>query len=400
MASPSTDWDQQIAELVQDGSLDIALAPTWAWDVAGVTSLQPLQSPFLVDSDALVGRVLTDDRLAGQLMSGLPDVGVTGLALWPEGLRHPFGFDGPLAELADYRDVTVRSALSSVTRDVFAALGAKVSAEDPDATTMAGVQGEFLLKPNGVGAANLTFFPKVNVLYANTDAFEGLPAQDQATIRAAATATRGWARENVPGDVQAGKAFCQGGGVVTQATQAQVAALERTTSPVAKAIAQQAGNAGVVRRITQLKAALPAPERAAACGQTPGATAGAPGEAESALNGTYRYTITKQALVDGGSTPDLADKNAGVWTFELEDGTVHETLQSTEVPQHAEDTAGYDGTYSVDGNAITFRFPVFENEVDHLTFEQGPTGDLTMMWVDGPPLDEVGFASQVWKKIA
>jgi TRAP-type C4-dicarboxylate transport system substrate-binding protein len=251
---PGTDWDQQIAALVQDGSLDLALGPTWAWDVA---SLKTLQSPFLVDSDALVKSIITDDDLSASVMSGLTDEGVTGLALWPEGLRHPFGFDGPLAEVADYRGATIRSPKSSVSKDVFAALGAQVSAQHPDAITMAGVQGEYLLKPNGVGVGNVTFFPKVNVLYAGTDVLEGLSAQDQDTLREAAAATRDWALDHVPGDVAAGKVFCEDGGAIVHATEAQVAELVRATAPVADAIAESPGNADLVARISELKAALP-----------------------------------------------------------------------------------------------------------------------------------------------
>jgi hypothetical protein len=57
-----------------------------------------------------------------------------------------------------------------------------------------------------------------------------------------------------------------------------------------------------VARISELKAALPAPEPAALCEGTALST-DAPSDEESALNGTYRYTITRQALIDEGSRP-------------------------------------------------------------------------------------------------
>ena len=74
-----TDWDQAVAAMVQEGELDLALGPTWAWDELDVTTLQPLQTPFLVDSDDLVADIVEDEELSGQLMSGLEEAGVVGV---------------------------------------------------------------------------------------------------------------------------------------------------------------------------------------------------------------------------------------------------------------------------------------------------------------------------------
>ena len=53
--------------------------------------------------------MVTDDDLAGDLMAGLDEVGVHGLALVPEDLRHPFGFAEPLLGPEDYAGRTIRS---------------------------------------------------------------------------------------------------------------------------------------------------------------------------------------------------------------------------------------------------------------------------------------------------
>jgi hypothetical protein len=63
------------------------MIPARAWDTEGVTSLRALHAPFLVTSDELVAEIV-DGELADELLAGLEDVGVTGLALLPEGLRH------------------------------------------------------------------------------------------------------------------------------------------------------------------------------------------------------------------------------------------------------------------------------------------------------------------------
>ncbi len=81
------------AELVRSGQVDLAILATREWSPLGVSSLDALEAPFLIDSDALAAAVATSD-VADMAMAGLGELGVTGLAMWPEDLRHLFGF-GP-----------------------------------------------------------------------------------------------------------------------------------------------------------------------------------------------------------------------------------------------------------------------------------------------------------------
>ena len=248
------DWDQQVAAMVQKGDLDLALGPTWAWDVLGVNTFQPLQSPFLVDSDALVAAIITDDQLSARLMTGMPAAQVVGLSLWPEGLRHPFGFDHPLVTPAAYQGKTVRSPKSDATTNILTALGATTTPEDPDATRMAGLVSEYALSPNGIGAADITLFPKINVLYANADSYATLDDAAKRVLGAAAADTQQWAIDRTD-DVAAGKAFCTDGGTLVLAGNDAVSALQAATRPVAKNI--EKAYPGVVAAITTLKADHP-----------------------------------------------------------------------------------------------------------------------------------------------
>ena len=43
-----------VAGLVERGDIDLGIAASRAWDLAGVTSLQALQAPFLITDDALL----------------------------------------------------------------------------------------------------------------------------------------------------------------------------------------------------------------------------------------------------------------------------------------------------------------------------------------------------------
>ncbi len=102
------DWDQQVARLVTSGEMEMGLIPSRAWDTEGVTSLRALNAPFLIQSDAVMHDIVAGP-LAEPLMSGLSAAGVTGLALFPESLRHPFGLSEPLFGPVDYAGQSVHA---------------------------------------------------------------------------------------------------------------------------------------------------------------------------------------------------------------------------------------------------------------------------------------------------
>ena len=121
---PLRAWDQKTAQKVVDGRYALAVVPARAWDVLGVTSLQAIQAPFLVNSDALLDKV-TSDPVAEKMLAGLDDVGVVGLALWPEALRHPVGFGHPLRSPSDFAGKGIRAIRSALTWEILRALGAR-----------------------------------------------------------------------------------------------------------------------------------------------------------------------------------------------------------------------------------------------------------------------------------
>jgi TRAP-type C4-dicarboxylate transport system substrate-binding protein len=396
------DWDQQVAAMVQSGRLDLALGPTWAWDVLHVKSFEPLQSPFLIDSDALVAAVITDKALPDQLMSGMPAAGVTGLSLWPEGLRHPFGFDGPVLAASDYHGKTVRSPESAATTAIFKALGAKTTAEEPDATTMVGIQSEYAYSPNGTGAANVTFFPKVNVLYANAESYGKLDDSTKHVLAAAAAETQKWAIDRTD-DVKSGAAFCDDGGTLVHASADDVAGLVAATKPVAETIAS--AHPDVIADIAALKQKYPRAGTAGACAPTVAVTTHAPGAAESALNGTYRFTVSAQDFQQAGLPTNAAINNAGVQTFVLKNGKVHFTLDPSGHEFHPAGTNQpdeVDGTYQIDGEQLTFWFPAYDNEMDRFRFSVTDGGDLKLSLLETTG-EEAGIdllmAGKVWERI-
>lgn len=395
-----TDWDQAVAAMVQSSQLDLALGPTWAWDELDVTTLQPLQAPFLVDSDDLVADIVQDEELSAQLMSGLERAGVVGLSLWPEGLRHPFGFEEPLVSPEHYDGEVIRSAKSKAISWLFEALGATTTPEEPNSETMAGMQGEFVLNPSGIATGDVTFFPKVNLLYANAETYAELGDEAVEVLTDAAAQTQTWAIDNTSDQV-AGASFCGDGGTVVAAGEADVAALKNATRPVADRIAEAPGNQAIIDAITRLKSDTLDPASVAPCtGEQ--LKRHKPGKAEAALNGTYRYTVTPEDYAEAGIDENQAYHNAGVQTFTLEDGKVHYRLDPSERKFTPNDPNGpdeTDGTYQADGDIVTFWFPVY-NETDRMTFELNEDGDLTMRPFDFPDENvEFLMTAKVWEKI-
>jgi TRAP-type C4-dicarboxylate transport system substrate-binding protein len=81
------------AKLVRAGKVDLATLAARTWDLEGVTSLEALQAPMLVTSQAVLNRIVTG-QIGDQMLRGLTKIGVTGLVLLPQALYHPFGLGG------------------------------------------------------------------------------------------------------------------------------------------------------------------------------------------------------------------------------------------------------------------------------------------------------------------
>ena len=87
------------------GDYELALEPVRAWSDAGVTSLEALEAPLLVDNDSLLTAV-AGDPLVQPLLDGMKAQGVVGLSIWPDDLRHPFAWEqngGPILTASDLR---------------------------------------------------------------------------------------------------------------------------------------------------------------------------------------------------------------------------------------------------------------------------------------------------------
>jgi TRAP-type C4-dicarboxylate transport system substrate-binding protein len=277
-------FEQGVALLVERGEVDLGLSASRAWDLAGVTSLQALQAPFLITDGDLAAAVATSD-IAERALAGMADQGVVGLTLWPEDLRHPFAFDAQKPYLGpdDFAGSTILVQPSALSRSLVTTLGGTLYQDgDREADVAAGIlqgaesgllQGH-TLPGHPTATGDVTFYPKFQVISANGERFEALTAEQQEVLRAAAAATQGLTMAASTSEADAAEAWCANGGTIALAGEAGIADFEAAAAPLYDQIEQDPLTAELIADIRALKATTEPAAPTVACG--PAAASPAP----------------------------------------------------------------------------------------------------------------------------
>lgn len=397
-AGPRPGWDDRTADMLTDGELDLALIPSRAWDSEGVASLRALNTPFLVTSDELLAEVLSGE-MARKLMSGLDEAGVIGLALFPEGLRHPFGFERALLGPADYRGQTIRAGVSETTYAMFEALGAKANEKAFNAHIHAGAESSYVLAPAGTAAGNVTFYPKVSSLVVSAEVFGDLTPDQRETLERAATGTRKWAIETSPTDAEAARTFCADGGAIVSASEREVAALKRAVQPVIAELQRDRHTKEIIDAIREMKQSIAV---SAAASRTCGDPADAGGQEVAArstpLDGVYRFEVTDEQLRAAGVTePGAIAEEHGLFTWTFSDGGY---CWEAKAPNEQSTTEECD-SYSVEGDRLVMNFPTGPPDV--YRWRKTADGDLDLTYLSGLPKDSAvarAWVAKPWTWIA
>ncbi|GAA1955657.1 hypothetical protein GCM10009798_13620 [Nocardioides panacihumi] len=347
-------FDQHVARLVQDGTFDLGNVPARSWDDLEVEGLRALQTPFLVDSDDLVDRVVGGE-LAQLLLAGLDSTGVRGLALWPETLRHPIGFGKPILTPADFQGVQLQVPYSRDVHATIQALGSEpVWLDGADlnagyaAGTLAGAESgaDRSFGPPAIITADVTMYAKIDTLVVNDRAWDRLPGSARKALASAAIATRDWLVKARPREAQLLGTACVEGKGVTLAGPAVVAELERSAEPVRASMLADPEVGPTIRKIEALKADVPTPSTTTKeCrSEAPAADIGTPID-PAVLDGTYRTTFTEQELREAGMDEQSIRSNAGApWTITLAGG--HYSALEDDCT----------GTYEVSRMMVSFHF--------------------------------------------
>jgi TRAP-type C4-dicarboxylate transport system substrate-binding protein len=316
--------ESNLVALVRSAKVDLAIVPTRAFDFQGVSSFQALQAPFLITTDAGMDRATTG-LTAKQLESGLPKLGLTGLALVPEGLRRPFGFRKALVSPADFAGIRFGASRTKALLDLLRVFGATPANYDSQAIekginngTIAGADSTLALAADGAlprlgfTAGNLAFFPKVDALVANASTLKRLSSEQVTTLRKAAASGRTWALRELT-ERKGRDAYCKAGGTVVIAPSSSIAALRAKAAP---AVAAMRADPLTRTLITEIGGMVAAGGTVAPCSHAAGGAPATGATVDAVIPaGVYRKTVTEKQLLAGGASPDGAKTNGGTWTL-------------------------------------------------------------------------------------
>ena len=219
----------------------------------------------------------TGKRPTYQLRTGLDKVGVSGLALFPEGTRMLFIFPRTGAQAS--RCCRKNCAGSPLRRHICVADGLRGHPDDlvgeafPDglaAGKVVAAESSFAfagsLPEPATATGNLVLYPKLNSLVANAKTFQALSEAQRQVLKDAAAATRTWAAEAMTATADDAAAFCKAGGTIVTATEDEIAAFKAAGAPVYAMLEADPETKTRISKIRDLAAGEPAPTAIKPCG--------------------------------------------------------------------------------------------------------------------------------------
>jgi TRAP-type C4-dicarboxylate transport system substrate-binding protein len=353
--------EQELARRLSAGEADLLMTTIRAWDEVGNRALDAIQTPFLIDSDALADAVVSSS-IATDLLATLSDQQLIGLAMWPEEMRHFAVFDAckdPINTPADLQGVAVRAAPSTIITEVLTSLGATTGFGDPPLCEFQAL--EIGLRQGPAFGDQLTLtgditpWPKVQTLVANGAAFERLPERWQAVIRTAAAEASAHEVEIRDADQASQPIWCGVGHSVVLAGPEATTAFQEAMRPVADRMAADPATGPFVAAITALKTELGA--ATTAVDPCDGAVPPGPFEPQqgpSPVDGVWVTSTTREQLASSPLLYDTGEINDGNWgdiRIQFEDGVMTYDLTNPRETFHSV------GTYRVDGDRLSIYDP-------------------------------------------
>ena len=383
------DAEQQVVHDVAAGEVDLGWAGSRVFDTLGVGSFQALTAPLLIDSYGLENAVI-ESGVTEDMMEGLDELGVEGLAVLADALRRPVSVDAPILAPADWKGTSFGTLKSDGQVDAIRALGG-----DPIETfgphreealksgTLQGFEFGLLLYSDPMWssrapyvAANVHLWPQMDVVLANPERLDRLTSKQRGWLEEAAEDAARRSAELANRDSWALGVACEGGARFADAREADLAALRQAFQPVYAGLRRQSATREFLARIRSLKRSTPAEAGltipSECTGKTPRQPSVSAAKPPSYLNGTYRWVLTQRDS-DRGLPGDTDSDYPHVNTITLKDG-------------HLEGGCfgAMGGTYTVEDDRITFDSVEFDPNVT-VTFSRNDKGNLNLEPV--PPID-------------
>jgi TRAP-type transport system periplasmic protein len=365
------DAEQQVVRDVAHGDFDLGFTGTSVFDTMGVTSFQTLTAPMLIDSYPLEDAVIRSG-LPSRMMAGLGKLNVTGLAVLGGGLRRPIGVRHPILSPADWRGITFGTVRSRGQEAAIRALGATPGpgfATARDQAIRAGMlQGfdmtlipyQMQLKEQEAPyiTANVTLWPWTLALFANPQRLARLTGSQRAVLAKAAEEAAAQSTGLVRDESPVVRDICLTGGRFATASQADLTALRKRLAGVYAVLDANPQTRAFIQQIEALKRSTPAGPvlvpPAGCTGQAPRQRPAGTGIAPAYLNGTYRWTITRQDALASPTEDKSAEHLATfpwIFTATLNNGRWTLSHSGGEVQT---DSSG--DSYEVHGDRITFHW--------------------------------------------
>lgn len=352
-----------VLEPVATGEYELGMVPSRDAGDAGVTSLDVLEAPFLIDNDALAVAIATSD-IADRALAGLDAIGVTGLAMWPEDLRHLFAMDPSgrtFVHPDDLKDADVLTIAGPVGRELIPTLGGRpyaddgvpagdlVGSKDPDAQAgtlegfVTGLWGAGLPLTTTTVAGDLVVFSKYQMLVADADLLGRLSDRQRELLEEVIAAARQAALDRHFSERELALALCAAGHTVIEAGPEALAAWRAAAQPLIDRLAADPLTAELMADVGSL-AADTAPSPGAGTCEPPGAGADTYPVSDTSdtlgtlvPDGRYRADVTVADLIARGADPEWAANNAGVmtWTYEGDRVTMEVDGSGTRCHGHA-----------------------------------------------------------------
>ena len=408
----AADAEQQLVRAVATGQVDLGHAGTRVFDTMGVTSFQALQAPMLIDSYALQRAVIQGD-LPREMLHGLDRAGVAGLGVLGGGLSKPIAVKQPLLGSADWRGITFGTYKSEVQAQAIRWLGGTPMEVFGKSRTQALQDGKLqgfelnlsayqhnvLADDAPYVTANVNLWPWTEVLFANPGRLAALTGQQREWLQHAAADAAGGSVDLADRDAQFVAFTCKSGARFANASEADLGGLRKAVAPVYAKLRDNPQTQAFIERIEALKRSTPAGAAlgipAGCTGVAPAAPAAAQQQASGDLNGTYRWTITKDDALASTTEDKSAEHLATMpWVFTM---TLHDgkwTLSHREAGQPNTDGADI---YSLKGDRLAF---TWNGNILTFTIAVDGKGDLHLRPVQ--PMDagdQFVMATHPWTKI-
>jgi TRAP-type C4-dicarboxylate transport system substrate-binding protein len=404
----AADAEQQVVRAVAAGQVDLGHAGTRVLDTMGVTSFQALQAPMLIDSHALQ-RAVIESGIPREMLQGLDRVGVAGLGILGGGLSKPIAVKQPLLGSADWRGLTFGTYKSEVQTQAIRSLGAMPMEAFGALRAQALKDGKLqafelnllAYKLNVLAdeapyvTANVNLWPQTDVLFANPGRLAALTTQQRGWLQQAAADAAGRSVGLADRDAELVAFTCKSGARFADASEADLGRLRKAVAPVDAKLRDNPETKAFIERIQALKRSTPVGAAlgipAGCTGKAPAQPTGDTGTAPADLNGTYRWTITKQDVVASKTEDKSAEHLATFpWMFTMTLDNGKWTLSHREAGQPHTDGAD---TYTLkgdrlsvtwDGNVLTFTVAVDGKGNLHLRPVQPMDAGDQFVWATHP----------------